>query len=65
MELNMGIFRGIARRLAQPSSMAGVAALAALAGAGSGQAEAVAQIVGGLAALLAVVIDEGGMGGQA
>lgn len=59
------IFKGVARRLAQPSSMAGIAAMAALAGAGAGQSEAVAQIVGGLAALLAVTMDEGGKGGQA
>ena len=61
----MGIFRGIARRLAQPSSMAGIAALAALAGAGSGQSEAVAQVIGGLAALLAVAINDGSTGGKA
>lgn len=54
------IFQSMARRIAQPSSMAGIAAMAALVGAGVSQAEAVAQIVGGLAALLAVAIDEGG-----
>lgn len=58
------IFTSFARRLAQPSSMAGVAALAALAGAGTGQSEAVAQVIGGLAALLAVVIDDGSTGGH-
>lgn len=50
----------IARRLREPSTMAGIAILASIAGAPPGSGEVVAQVVAGVAGLLAVLIPEGG-----
>lgn len=54
----MTLLRTIAQRLREPSSMAGIAALAFLFGVPAGATEAVVQIVGGVAALAAIVLPE-------
>ena len=54
----MQVWKNIASRLREPSSMAGVAALALIFGVPAGVAEAVVQIVGGLAALAAIALPE-------
>ena len=59
----MKALRTIASRLREPSSMAGIAALALLFGVPAGAAEAVVQIVGGVAALAAIALPEN-KGGQ-
>lgn len=52
-------FAAVLERLRQPSSMAGIAALALLFGVPPGVPELVGQVVAGLAGLAAVVIPEG------
>lgn len=55
----MNTVKLILERLREPSSMAGIAALAVLFGVPAGATEAVAHIVGGLAALAAIAMPEG------
>jgi hypothetical protein len=52
------IFHTIAKRLREPSTMAGIAALAMIVGVPPGAAEAVLQIVGGVAAIAAIAMPE-------
>lgn len=54
----MNTLQRIIKRLREPSSMAGIAALALLFGVPAGAAEALVQVVGGLAAVAAIVIPE-------
>lgn len=54
------MIKTIINRLREPSSLAGVSALALLFGVPAGAAEAVVQIVGGLAALGAILLPEKG-----
>ena len=54
----MKALRTIAQRLREPSTMAGIAALAMLFGVPVGAAEAVVQIVGGVAAIAAIALPE-------
>lgn len=56
----MNTLQTILKRLREPSSMAGLAALAVLFGVPPGTGEAVVQILGGVAALAAIVIPERG-----
>lgn len=49
----------IIKRLREPSTMAGLSVLAALAGIPPGTVDAVGQVVAGLAALAAVLLPEG------
>lgn len=53
------MFHRIAPRLREPSSLAGLSALAVLFGVPAGLSEAVAQVIGGALAVAAVVIPEG------
>lgn len=46
------------RRLREPSTMAGLSALALLFGLPTGTIDAIAQIVGGIAAVAAIVVPE-------
>ncbi len=55
----MNTLHKIIKRIREPSSMAGIAALALLFGVPVGAADAVAQTIGGLAALLAIAMPEG------
>lgn len=48
----------ILRRLREPSTMAGLSALALLFGLPPGTVDAIAQIVGGVAAVAAIVVPE-------
>lgn len=50
----------IARRLREPSTLAGLAALAVLTGLPPGTVDLVTQIIGGLAGLAAIAVPEGG-----
>lgn len=58
MGLKMNTLRTIAQRLREPSSMAGLAAIALIFGVPAGAAEGVVNIVAGLAALAAIALPE-------
>lgn len=56
----MNTLQNIIKRLREPSSMAGLATLALLFGVPVGAAEAVVQVLGGLAAIAAIALPEKG-----
>ena len=53
------MFHRIAPRLREPSSLAGLSALAVLFGVPVGLSEAVSQVIGGILAVAAVLLPEG------
>lgn len=60
----MNKFSNIVKRLREPSTMAGLSALALIAGLPPGAIDAAGQVLGGVAALAAILLPESGAKGE-